>query len=175
VPGLPRELPRDLPVVERDVVRLVVLDMDERILLFETLDADRPEFGRWWDLPGGGMEPGETYLDAAARELREEAGLEVLPGRIGPATWRRTAAFQYRGHRRLQHEVVAVVRLDLPGPAVDGALRTAEEVEDYVGFRWWPVQDVVRSGDRFYPGTLPRYLPRVLAGEEVDEPFELWS
>ena len=29
--------------------------------------------------------------------------------------------------------------------------------------------------DRFYPGRLPLLLPRFLAGDEIDEPFEIWS
>ncbi len=32
-----------------------------------------------WDIPKGLAEPGEAYRDAAARELREETGLEVPP------------------------------------------------------------------------------------------------
>lgn len=35
------------------------------------------ESGRdWWDLPGGGMEHGETIKDAIARELHEEVSLK---------------------------------------------------------------------------------------------------
>lgn len=42
-----------------------------RILLAHRRDID------WWNLPGGGMEAGETVEDAVRREVREETGLEV--------------------------------------------------------------------------------------------------
>ena len=169
------ELPDDLPVVERDVVRLVVLDRDEKLLLFHTRDLDYPEFGMWWELPGGGLEPGETYLAAAIRELREETGITVTPAQVGPPTWRRDASFKHHGVRRLQHEVVVVARLAEPGPEVNGDERVDYEVEDYVDFRWCSVADVVASVERFYPGRLPELLPAFLSGEEIDEPLELWS
>ena len=49
------------------------------------------------------------------------------------------------------------------------------EDEDYFGFRWWPVAEVARSTERFYPGRLPTLLEAFLAGEQIDEPFEHWS
>ncbi len=53
--------PRVVNVIERNVVRAVVLDTREMVLLFHTRDPYYPELGSWWELPGGGIEPGETY------------------------------------------------------------------------------------------------------------------
>jgi 8-oxo-dGTP pyrophosphatase MutT (NUDIX family) len=172
---LPIKGETDLPVVERRVVRLAVLDEGDRLLLFHGRDLTAPELGTWWELPGGGLEPGETYADAAIRELSEEAGILAQPNQVGAPSWRRSATFRYRGTRWINHERVLEVRLDAPGPEVDGGGRVAFEKEDYFGFRWWPLEEVISSRERFYPGRLPKMLLRFLAGESIDEPFEYWS
>jgi len=169
------QLPDDLPVIERDALRLVVRDVRGHVLLFRTREPSIPELGYWWELPGGGIDAGETYLQTAVRELREEAGIHIGPEQIGPPTWRRTASFRHRDTRRLQHEVIAVVCLDVVGPDVDQCQRLDYEKEDYIDFRWMPVADIVTSSERFYPGRLPELLPDLLAGKAIDEPFELWS
>jgi 8-oxo-dGTP pyrophosphatase MutT (NUDIX family) len=53
-------LPDDLPVERRSAVRLVVLDEREQVLLFHTRSPEFPEFGMWWELPGGGIDAGES-------------------------------------------------------------------------------------------------------------------
>src|SRR5690242_5310721 len=57
--------------------RLVILDREGRMLLFRYHDEHRPPF---WATPGGRLESGETYLAAAARELREETGFHASVG-----------------------------------------------------------------------------------------------
>jgi 8-oxo-dGTP pyrophosphatase MutT (NUDIX family) len=169
------DIPDDLPLVERVVARLVVLDMNSRVLLLHTQDPTYPELGTWWELPGGGVEDGESYVDAAFRELHEESGIVVDPGQISPSTWRRDASFRYRGRRYLNHESVLTVQLDQPGPDVDGSHRVDFEGEDYFGYRWWTLTEVAESTDTFYPRRLPDLLPRFLRGDEIEDSFELWS
>jgi len=169
------EVPDGLPVVERDVVRVVVLDIGQRLLLLHTRDPVHPDLGTWWELPGGGIEPGETYQQAAVRELGEETGILVSVGQVGLSTWRRRATFRHRHRRLVNNEVIVTVRLTTAGPTIDGAARLDYEKEDYFGFAWWPLPDLRTSNQRFYPGRLPELLPGFLAGAVIDEPFERWS
>jgi hypothetical protein len=85
--------------LERDAVRVVLADAGGRVLLFNVMTPDEAP-GGWWELPGGGIGPGESYLE---------------------------------------------------------------------------VPEITRSRERFYPGRLPELLPRFLAGEDIDEPFERWN
>lgn len=62
----------------------VVHDAAGRLLLIQR--GHDPHRGLW-SLPGGRIEAGESPEQAVVREVREETGLEVLPGRpIGRVT-----------------------------------------------------------------------------------------
>ena len=78
-------------------VRIVLTDHDGRVLMLQRAGDDDVLPGAW-ELPGGGIDPGETAREAAARELHEEAGVAV--GADALAEWgvferagRRTAFF----------------------------------------------------------------------------------
>jgi ADP-ribose pyrophosphatase YjhB (NUDIX family) len=79
-------------------VRGAVIDSERRVLLI------RHTYVGGWHLPGGGVEAGETALDALCRELREEA--LVVP--TGPPELH--GVFFNRKISRRDHVLVYVVR-----------------------------------------------------------------
>ncbi len=67
---------RDEARATLDVAGAVVLRTDGAVLLVR---RGRPPAAGTWSLPGGRIETGESALEAAVREVREETGLAVRP------------------------------------------------------------------------------------------------
>jgi 8-oxo-dGTP diphosphatase len=60
---------------------VLIRDSSDRVLLV------KPTYKDGWDIPGGYVEPGESPKQAAAREVREELGIEVAVGRLLAIDW----------------------------------------------------------------------------------------
>jgi 8-oxo-dGTP diphosphatase len=60
---------------------LLIQDRQGRVLLV------RPTYKEGWDIPGGYVEPGESPAQAAAREVIEEIGATITPGRLLVVDW----------------------------------------------------------------------------------------
>ncbi|MDP9792704.1 8-oxo-dGTP pyrophosphatase MutT (NUDIX family) [Catenuloplanes nepalensis] len=60
---------------------LLFRDERGRVLLVE------PSYKPYWEVPGGTVEAGESPHAAAAREIEEELGLTVTPGRLLVTDW----------------------------------------------------------------------------------------
>lgn len=59
-------------------VRVIVFDDDDRLLMIRQHHEDRDI----WMVPGGGIEDGETAVETAVREMKEETNLDVEVGRM---------------------------------------------------------------------------------------------
>jgi len=58
------------------VAKVVVMNPAGEVLLLRRSPTDTRRAGEW-DFPGGGVEPNESFAQAATRETAEEAGLAV--------------------------------------------------------------------------------------------------
>jgi len=150
-----------------------VVDGAGRLLLLDCADPDRPGV-RWWELPGGGVEPGEDEVAALVREVLEETGLVVDPAAVGPLQWTQESTFLFRSVRRYARCQGRLVRLADAGAAAAPVL-TDDEQGSILGRRWWTPQELVETDARFFPRRVPALLPRLLDGERVDEPFDAWD
>lgn len=79
-------------------VRVMVLDAKGRVFLV------RHTYVRGWHLPGGGVEAGQTLLDAVRQELAEEANIALT----GPA--RLHGVYFNRDASRRDHVALFIVR-----------------------------------------------------------------
>lgn len=104
--------PPPMPVTRADDVRAKELDAAE------------------WVQPGGRPRPGESMVSCARREVHEETGLSIVPGRCA-------FVLEVASPNRRSH-IVALVFLAKPG-VTDYTVHTGEPGRSPV---WWPVADI---------------------------------
>src|SRR5580704_4477193 len=124
----------------------MVFDPAGRVLLIRCVVMRASGEFVFWLTPGGEIEGGETPLQAAVRELREELGLEF--GELRPAYVEPTQ-FEHQGEMRDNVDYVFVARCGVEEPVLRGV--TAEEIAIMQEIRWWGAEEVEASGERIFP------------------------
>jgi 8-oxo-dGTP pyrophosphatase MutT (NUDIX family) len=131
------------------------VDSRGRLLLLRGFDPANPGHPFWFTI-GGGIDPGESMAEAAARELREEAGINVHAAALGEPVWRRATAFSFDGTRYQQEEEYFLLRADLDDVSFDGM--DDFEKETLTGYRWLSPDELESLGEPFFPAELPQLL-----------------
>jgi 8-oxo-dGTP pyrophosphatase MutT (NUDIX family) len=153
----------------RRAARVVLLDTAGRILLLRARDPADSSKPPWWELPGGGMEWGETSEDAARRELLEETGLTTA--KIGPCVWTQHAVFDFGGYHFDQDEWIHIAWCE-GGDVVPAGLEALEAIA-FHGWKWWPLDELLANEEPLLPPRLRELLPPLLDGQLPDEPMHI--
>jgi len=139
---------------------VLVVDAAGRLLMLHGYDPARPDQPYWFTV-GGGARPGESLAEAAARELREEAGLTATAAELGQPVWHEVTEFGFDGMRYRQEQDFFLLRVDRPVISTEGM--DDEEAAVVDGHRWWTVAELESTTESFYPADLPRLLRQLTA------------
>jgi 8-oxo-dGTP pyrophosphatase MutT (NUDIX family) len=151
----------------RATARVLVLDPAGRVLLFGARLVDLatpPGDVLYCYSPGGGIGPGETVRQAAARELAEEIGLVVDPARLGGPVALRRAVGPLLGELVDARETYYVLRDVVHEVDVSG--QTELEAYEDQPHRWWTVEEIRAGDETFEPAELADLVQQLL-----EEPF----
>lgn len=121
----------------RERVSLYIYE-DGRLLVFKRVREDRIHHVAI----GGGVEPGETILEAALREAKEETNFDII---LGPRLWVRELENEHREYAYLVTEFSG--ELALGGPELERQTPTNQHIFQWVSLTEIPKLDL-------YPGPL---------------------
>ncbi len=137
----------------RRASRLILLDGQRRVLLFRHAGTNREAF---WAPPGGGLESGETFEQAAWREACEELGLTCSTLR---RVWERVTDFVYIDHPVHQHEWFFLIEGELP--AISSDVGKVHRQEGIIEMRWWTIAEIESTSELVFPEELASELRKI--------------
>jgi isopentenyl-diphosphate delta-isomerase type 1 len=114
------------PSLVHRVAHVLVFDGNGRLLLQKRSMHKDIQPGRWDTSVGGHLDPGESYLEAACREMNEELGIEGVP-----LTW----LYFSKIRNEIESENVSTYLA-----RYDGEVRFAPEEIDEV--RFWSPEEI---------------------------------
>lgn len=162
-------------VLRRQASRVILLGRDDsgaatHVFLIQAVDPADASKPPWWEIPGGGIDPGETSAEAALRELHEEAG--QTSAEVGPVVFTQYVEFSFGGYDFEQNEEIHIAWTD------EMSIRRPEGLEylEALAFqqaRWWTIDDIANSTEAFLPPRLPELVPMLASGQLPDPPLDI--
>jgi len=117
---------------------------------------------RRWLTIGGGLEPGETLAEAAAREMREEAGIVVDPAALGRPLG--TTVIRYTAFGMLPvTDYLTYFAIALDEAVLSFAEQSPLERRTIVAHEWLTADELDRRPERLSDEALPRMIRAAVA------------
>ena len=149
-------------VKDRPTARVLLVNDKNQVFLIKT--HFDPELGLdpRWLTPGGGIDSGETPLEAAVRELREETGIEVSQDDLGDVCLELSGRWDWSDGIHYQTYTDTIFLLRTENFELNNSGWTQDEHRDVLEWRWWSVSELLETGESVGPHGLAEHLRRLL-------------
>lgn len=149
------------PGQHRETARIILKNPLGDVFLLNTHFDPEVQLPPRWITPGGGIDEGETLIEAAIRELREETGLVVSPEDLGAEIWRTEGKWLWGDGQNHHTYVDYFFLLNVDDFELDNSLWTTDEVRDVLEYRWWNINELANSGQLVGPHKLIEFLQQI--------------
>jgi 8-oxo-dGTP pyrophosphatase MutT (NUDIX family) len=146
-------------------VRILLISKENKVLLMQaddptTTSKDGSYHGKFWFLIGGKIEPGESLIEAATRELKEETGLGANDVAFGPVVWFGEFEMVLSGKMTRMKQQFIVANTKKSQITMDNL--TPEEKKVIEKTSWFSLAEIKNSKEIIYPVVLKDYLSDIL-------------
>jgi len=120
--------------IHRDIVSGYILSHDGKVLFGKKDPNSGGVYRDCWHIPGGGVDEGETQLEALAREIQEEVGIPIVEAKVslfddvGKGTSEKTLT---TGEIVLCHMHFFVYKIELSKDACDIVVVLSDDLVEY--------------------------------------------
>jgi 8-oxo-dGTP pyrophosphatase MutT (NUDIX family) len=145
-------------VKHRETARVLLRAKTGEYLLIFTHWGPGTGLAPRWLTPGGGIDEGESAVQAAVRELREETGLIVDESSLGGVAHTIQFKLNWAGGE-LETGIAYFYEFDVDEPFdLDTSQWMPDEHRDIVEYRWWKLSDLLASNELIGPPGLREHL-----------------
>lgn len=146
------------PFEHRETARILLRNSSGQFFLLLTHFDPEVELPARWITPGGGIDAGETELEAAVRELREETGLIVAPQDLGEPIGSLSGKWLWGDGQTWHTYRDTFFELYVESFQLDDSGWTDDERRDVLEYRWWDLDDLLNSSELVGPQGLAKFI-----------------
>jgi len=164
------------PALIHNSIRIILINPNDEILLMcandpKTTAPDGTYNGRFWFTIGGEIEPGETDMRAAVRELYEETGLTLAEVSFGPIVWFGSCDLILSGQLKRLNQKFIVAHSTETNISMTNLTESEKNVIEEIG--WFGIDKIKNHDDIIYPIGLDKLLPAILQKNYPNKPLEI--